>query len=193
MENKYKRIVRGAALAVGMLVASAGAWGQQRLGTITPTYDPNRGQSTEILYLSGSKKVELQEGTGAPSDNGGVLNLDGFIRWYIKKADGTETTEGLTQSGNSLTEYQNGYAWLRTDDNVTGEKVTFSAVTQQINGAVERDLVGMLMGGDMNESSPQTVIQKTFANFHVIVCFSISFISRVFLLLSLILQINVVL
>lgn len=121
MENKYKRIVRGAALAVGMLVASAGAWGQQRLGTITPTYDPNRGQSTEILYLSGSKKVELQEGTGAPSDNGGVLNLDGFIRWYIKKADGTETTEGLTQSGNSLTEYQNGYAWLRTDDNVTGE------------------------------------------------------------------------
>ena len=52
MENKYKRIVRGAMLAVGMLVASAGAWGQQRLGTITPTYDPNRGQSTEILYLT---------------------------------------------------------------------------------------------------------------------------------------------
>ncbi len=121
MENKYKRIVRGAALAVGMLVASAGAWGQQRLGTITPTYDPNRGQSTEILYLSGSKKVELQEGTEAPSNNGGVLNLDGFIRWYIKKADGTETTEGLTRSGNSLTQYQNGYAWLRTDDNITGE------------------------------------------------------------------------
>ena len=121
MENKYKRIVRGAALAVGMLVASAGAWGQQRLGTITPTYDPNRGQSTEILYLSGSKSVELQEGTGEPSDNGGTLNLDGFIRWYIKKADGTETTEGLTRSGNSLTQYQNGYAWLRTDDNITGE------------------------------------------------------------------------
>ena len=121
MENKYKRIVRGAMLAVGMLVGGASAWGQQRLGTITPTYDPNRGQSTEILYLSGSKSVELQEGTGAPSDNGGTLNLDGFIRWYIKKADGTETTEGLTRSGNSLTEYQNGYAWLRTDDNVTGE------------------------------------------------------------------------
>ena len=121
MENKYKRIVRGAMLAVGMLVASAGAWGQQGLGTITPTYDPNRGQSTEILYLSGSKSVKLQEGTGEPSDNGGTLNLDGFIRWYIKKADGTETTEGLTRSGNSLTQYQNGYAWLRTDDNITGE------------------------------------------------------------------------
>ena len=121
MENKYKRIVRGAMLAVGMLVGGASAWGQQRLGTITPTYDPNRGQSTEILYLSGSKSVELQEGTGAPSDNGGTLNLDGFIRWYIKKADGTETTEGLTRSGNSLTQYQNGYAWLRTDDNITGE------------------------------------------------------------------------
>ena len=118
MENKYKRIVRGAMLAVGMLVASVGVWGQ---GTITPTYDPNRGQSTETLYLSGSKTVKLQDGTSAPSGNGGTLNLDGFIRWYIKKSDGTETTEGLTRSGNSLTEYQNGYAWLRTDDNVTGE------------------------------------------------------------------------
>ena len=101
MENKYKRIVRGAMLAVGMLVGGVSAWGQ----TITARYAPNYGRSTEVIYVSrnSTKAVSFQEG-------GAADNLDGFIRWYMKSGN-NETTSHITVSGSDLQEYDNGYVW----------------------------------------------------------------------------------
>lgn len=109
MENKYKRIVRGAALAVGMLVASAGAWGQYTNYTITSNLDTNRGQSEEVLYLQAGtpKTVTLQLE---------AENLDGYIRWYIVDANNPDgTTDGLSRSDGTtdLDQYANGWVWLR--------------------------------------------------------------------------------
>ena len=117
MENKYKRIVRGAMLAVGMLVGGASAWGQQTPNyssySITSQLDPNRGQSEDVLYLEAGtlKTVTLQLE---------AENLDGYIRWYIADADGgNETTNGLSRPTGTtdLDEYENGWVWWNENGN----------------------------------------------------------------------------
>ena len=110
MENKYKRIVRGAALAVGMLVASAGAWGQHQNDNINHVYAPNYGRSTEVLYVRSGvgKTVSFQTSNDAD-------NLDGYIRWYLKSGQ-NETTNYLSSASGNLTRYQNGMVWLNTSN-----------------------------------------------------------------------------
>ena len=110
MENKYKRIVRGAMLAVGMLVASAGAWGQHQNDNINHVYAPNYGRSTEVLYVRSGVGKTVAFQTSSDADN-----LDGYIRWYLKSGQ-NETTNYLSSASGNLTRYQNGMVWLNTSN-----------------------------------------------------------------------------
>lgn len=143
MENKYKRIVRGAMLAVGMLVASVSVWGQEigdertLISDITSFWPSNSGygksivNSTdsralgggrEIVYATSNSSVSLQIQQGGSADN-----LDGYIRWYVVNNESDITNISVQSVGNlqmptinndnaayeKILQFSNGIAWLR--------------------------------------------------------------------------------
>ena len=126
------------------------AWGQYEDYTITHQYADNYGRSTEVVYVRENvdKTISFQDG-------GAADNIDGYIRWYIKRGN-TETTAGL-----SRLQYRNNYNQL----------VTYTDLTQYANGWVwyRTELKGNATAGacsiiidasalDFNETTPDTLI-----------------------------------
>lgn len=113
-----RRMLRMAALAVGMvLTGGASAWGQHQDHEITIQRYEQYGFSSQDTYIPDNisnqnrKVIRLQKEAGE--------NIDGYIHWYIRKADGTVTATGLQDFSNNYDQYQNGYVWIRPNDGTT--------------------------------------------------------------------------
>ncbi len=127
-----RRMLRMAALAVGMLVGGASAWGQRDLPNNQWNYESdydfsynrpnnrivNKNQSgfsevTEILYVMPGQSIDIALQFYSTHDN-----LNGYIRWYLEgdtKGDGTtdHLERNTTSEDFGLVRYANGYAWFR--------------------------------------------------------------------------------
>ena len=87
-----RRMLRMAALAVGMLVGGASAWGQRQIIPTYPDNDENStrmGRSTEVIYANeGDVTIRFQDSNIAET-------IDGYIRWYVDDGN-TESVSNLT-------------------------------------------------------------------------------------------------
>ena len=107
-----RRMLRMAALAVGMvLTGGASVWGQ----TVTEI-EPDH-EITDVLYVipSRDKEVTFQA-------NGEDPGIDGYVRWYTQTEGGEPSTTYIENTGRNTTfdEYDNGYVWYNTGNQRLG-------------------------------------------------------------------------
>lgn len=108
-----RRMLRMAALAVGMVLVGGGAsaWGQ----TVTEI-EPNH-EITDVLYVipSRDKEVTFQA-------NGEDPGIDGYVRWYTQTEGGEPSTTYIGNTGryDTFDEYDNGYVWYNTGNQRLG-------------------------------------------------------------------------
>lgn len=107
-----RRMLRMAALAVGMvLTGGASAWGQ----TVTEI-EPDH-EITDVLYVipSRDKEVTFQA-------NGEDPGIDGYVRWYTQTEGGEPSTTYIenTDRYDTFNEYDNGYVWYNTGNQRLG-------------------------------------------------------------------------
>ena len=109
-----RRMLRMAALAVGMvLTGAASAWGQQNVTIVQNDIQvPTNalGTSTDTLFVVAGETypIVLQYHDAD--------NLNGYIRWYRESAP---TDKSNLYNPGSLSEYANGFAWFNASSSLT--------------------------------------------------------------------------